>query len=87
MSQEADAYFSGLHSAVSAEQSSKWEAEITNAESKRLEEVELMDMMRAEQAPLQPAPAGTVEQLSASGAMAWIEMALSMEEKQYILSS
>jgi len=79
-------YYSKFTLTVSAGALKKWTKEIELAESKRLKDPRAMDIMRAHQTELtaEPAPSGPSQNRSSAMATQWLNLALSIEERQYV---
>jgi hypothetical protein len=77
-------YYTKFTSTVSAGALKKWTKEIELAESKRLKDPSAMDIMRAHQAEMtaDPGPLGPNQNRSSEMATQWLNLALSIEERQ-----
>src|SRR5882757_1549920 len=80
-------YYSKFTLTVSAGALKKWTKEIELAESKRLKDPRAVDIMHAHQTELtaEPAPSGPSQNRSSAMATQWLNLALSIEERQYVL--
>jgi hypothetical protein len=81
-------YYTKFTSTVSAGALKKWTKEIEEAESKRLEDPSAMDIMRAHQTEqaTNTGPSGGEPSCSIEVGTQWLNLALSIEERQYVLS-
>jgi len=86
MVHQTSAYHTKLSSTISARALQKWEQEITSAESRRLEDPRAIDIIgtqvvdiNAGSGPLPSPLTGVVPE--------WLNLALSIEERQYGVSS
>lgn len=77
-------YYTKFTSTVSAGAIKKWTKEIELAESKRLKDPSAMDIMRAHQTELTAnlGPSGPNQNRSSEVATQWLNLALSIEERQ-----
>jgi hypothetical protein len=82
-------YYTQLSSTMPASGVQKWEAEIKSAESRRLENPKAMDIvgvkpviLNAGSARLEPDSSRLTSAISE-----WLELALSIEERQYVIES
>ena len=76
-------YYSLFSSTVSAGAIRKWTQDMTTAESRRLKNLEEMDIIGAQKHGFHAEPALT--HLAVTG-NEWLNLALSMEERQYVFS-
>ena len=76
-------YYSLFSSTVSAGAIRKWTQDMTTAESRRLKNPEEMDIIGAQKHGFHAEPAPT--RLAVTG-NEWLNLALSMEERQYVFS-
>lgn len=86
MVQTTSEYYTQFTSTVSASALKKWTKEITLAESRRLKDPRAMDIMRAHQPEINSGLAESEadhNHLSGVGSQ-WLNLALSIEEKQYV---
>ena len=79
-------YYTQFTSTVSAGALKKWTTEIESAESRRLEDPRAMDIMRAHQPEVttDPAKLGSNPNRPTGVGSEWLNLALSIEEKQYV---
>jgi hypothetical protein len=87
MVQTTSEYYTKFTSTISAGAVNKWTKEIETAESKRLKDPQAMDIMRAHQPELNADPGSTVTGPNRSSEVGnqWLQLALSIEERQYVL--
>ena len=80
-------YYIKFTSTLSAAALTKWTKEIETAESKRLKNPCAMDIMRAQQTELSADPGLSVARPNRSSEVGteWLNLALSIEERQYVL--
>jgi hypothetical protein len=80
MVQETIRYYEELTSIVPPALAQKWEKEISVAEGKRLQKPEAMDIIGAQDIHIRPGPSPSDQP---QNNMEWLDLALSMEERQY----
>ena len=78
-------YYTQLSSTISTAAQKKWEQEIKSAESRRLEHPHAMDIIGAQQVPID-AKSGSNPTGPMGVASRWLDLALSIEERQYVLA-
>jgi hypothetical protein len=88
MVQTTSEYYTKFTSTISAGAVKKWTKEIETAESKRLKNPKAMDIMRAHQPELNTDPGCSVTGSNRTLEVGnqWLQLALSIEERQYIRS-
>jgi len=79
-------YYTQFTSTISAGALKKWTKEIELAESKRLKDPRAMDIMRAHQTELNGDSGPSLPNRNRSSEMGtqWLNLALSIEERQYV---
>jgi hypothetical protein len=82
-------YYTQLSSSVPAGGVQKWEAEIISAESRRLDNPKAMDIVGVKPVILNAGSARLKPNSNRlTGAVSeWLELALSIEERQYVIAS
>lgn len=82
----ADAYFSNLTDGISQANLQRWEADVMEAEAKRMDDRSVMDILGAKEVN-HIAAVSTSENIDVGleTAADWIQLALNIEEKQYII--
>ena len=78
-------YYTQFSSTVSASSLNKWTKEITSAESRRLKNPRAMDIMRAHQHQVNADSAGSGFDPNCLTGSEWLNLAISIEERQYVL--
>ena len=81
-------YYTKFTSTLSAAALKKWTKEIETAESKRLNNPHVMDIMRAHQTELRsadPGLSGAEPNHSSELGTQWVNLALSIEDRQYVM--
>ena len=82
----ADAYFSNLTDGISQANLLRWEAEIVEAETKRMNDRSVMDILGAKEVHHNTAVStSAIVDVGPETAADWIQLALNIEEKQYII--
>ena len=76
-------YYTQLTSTISPAAQKKWEQEIKSAESRRLDHLHAMDIISAQQVPID-AELGSNPNSPMGVASQWLDLALSIEERQYV---
>src|SRR6266508_4050796 len=76
-------YYTQLTSTISPAAQKKWEQEIKSAESRRLEHPHAMDIISAQQVPID-AKSGSDSNSPTGVTSRWLDLALSIEERQYV---
>jgi hypothetical protein len=83
MSHSANQYFDRLVRAIDPGDLQQWEYEITNAEQNCLTDRTAMDIIGAAHVePVEGVPLGTAPPIGVIGE--WIQLAIDIEEKQYV---
>jgi hypothetical protein len=79
-------YYNKFTSTISAGALKKWTKEIELAESKRLKDPSAMDIMRAHQTELSAESGPSIPDRNRSSEIGtqWLNLALSIEERQYV---
>jgi hypothetical protein len=86
MSEGANQYSDHLSSSISARDMQVWEEEIRDAESRRLADVKVMDILGARQAPEEErGTSSTGGDPGAGQTEQWIRMGLDLQEKQWVV--
>ena len=82
-------YYTQFTSTISASALKIWTKEITSAESRRLKDPSAMDIMCAQQPDgiADPAQSGFTQTPLTGVGSQWLNLALSIEERQYVLIS
>ena len=84
MAQDTAEYFSKFSSSISLQNTQQWEQEIKNAESTRLRNPAAMDIMGICETPHDEQPASTSERNAQTSVEEWIQIAIDLEEKQWV---
>jgi hypothetical protein len=84
MSTETSSYFSRLTASVSAEDWHRWEREIKSAESLRLVEPAVMDILGAQDAEGNNGSVLAAEPDANTNIEKWIRKGIEIEERQYV---
>ncbi len=83
MVRETSLYYDQMSSTVPRALKNMWEAEITRAESRRVKNPSVMDIIGARVTRVDPSPNPIPTQSSRSRTeMQWLDLALSIEERQ-----
>jgi hypothetical protein len=87
MNRTTSEYYTKFTSTISAVAVKKWTKEIETAESKRLKNPQAMDIMRAHQPEWNshPGHSGADPNPTSDLGNQWLQLALSIEERQYVL--
>jgi len=87
MIQTTSEYYAKFTSTISAGAIKKWTKEIEAAESKRLKDPQAMDIMRSHQpeSGSNPGHLGADSNRSSEMGNQWLQLALSIEERQYVM--
>ena len=85
MIQTTSEYYAKFTSTISTGAVKKWTKDIETAESKRLKDPRVMDIMRAHQpeSSSDPGYSGADPNRSSEMGNQWLQLALSIEERQY----
>ena len=84
MVRETSIYYDQMSSTVPRALKSTWEAEMTRAESQRVENPSVMNIIGAWETRIDPSPDPILTQSSrAETDVQWLNLALSIEERQY----
>ena len=88
MVQTTSEYYTKFTSTLSATAVKKWTKDIETAESKQLKDPQAMDIMRAHQPESSgnPGHSGADPNRSSEVGNQWLQLALSIEERQYVLA-
>jgi hypothetical protein len=88
MVNKTSAYYTQFESTISPVAVRKWTKEITSAESRRLKNPRVMDIIGAHphQNNAEPAQSESAPNLHAGVGTEWLDLALSVEERQYVIS-
>ena len=85
MSVQAESYFSQMTKSVPEHDWQQWEREITDAESRRLDEPAAMDILGAKKISNEDTSMPHDEDATYTSMEKWIQMALDVEEKQCVI--
>jgi hypothetical protein len=83
MSLAAQSYFLKMTESIAVRDWHKWESEIKDAESRRLDEPSAMDILGARKAPEDDRTKHHNDHEMHTHTEKWIQMAIDIEEKQY----
>ena len=81
MVQDTTHYYDQMTSIVAPALKQKWEKEIFLAERQRFEKPSVMDIIGAQDIHIRPGPRSAEQ---AEKNMDWLDLALAMEERQYV---
>jgi hypothetical protein len=84
MVHKTSGYYTQLSSTIPAAARKKWEDEMTSAENRRLEDPTAMDIIGAQEVNLLTAESAPQPDRRTAALHAWLNLALSIEERQYV---
>lgn len=86
-SHTADQYYTKLVSGITADDLAKWQEQIEKAERDRMHDRSVMDILGAARPAAESIAANMVSRPLDDPVMEWINLAIEVQEKQYVLSS
>jgi hypothetical protein len=85
MSHSANEYYDKFTDGISGIDLEKWENEITTAESQRMQDKSVMDILAAKQDSSSPSQDSADATDHHGPAAEWLQLAIDIEEKQYVV--